>query len=48
LAAICLKALAKSPAGRYADCRALADDLRRWLRGENPLAYRRGWVRLGR
>jgi tRNA A-37 threonylcarbamoyl transferase component Bud32 len=48
LAAICLKALAKSPDGRYADCRGLAEDLRRWLRGENPLAYRRGWGRLGR
>jgi serine/threonine protein kinase len=48
LAAICLKALAKVPDRRYADCRGLADDLRRWLRGETPLAYRRGWVRLGR
>jgi tRNA A-37 threonylcarbamoyl transferase component Bud32 len=48
LAAICLKALAKDPDRRYADCHALADDLRRWLRGETPLAYRRGWVRLGR
>ena len=48
LAAICLKALAKSPDRRYADCRDLADDLRRWIRGETPLAYRRGWVRLGR
>ncbi len=48
LAAICLKALAKRPEQRYADCRALADDLRRWLRGETPLAYRRAWARLGR
>jgi serine/threonine protein kinase len=48
LAAICLKALAKVPDRRYADCQALAEDLRRWLRGETPLAYRRGWVRLGR
>ena len=48
LAAICLKALAKSPERRYADCQALAEDLRRWLRGEAPAAYRRGWVRLGR
>jgi tRNA A-37 threonylcarbamoyl transferase component Bud32 len=48
LAAICLKALDKSPDRRYADCRELADDLRRWLRGETPHAYRRGWGRLGR
>jgi tRNA A-37 threonylcarbamoyl transferase component Bud32 len=48
LAAICLKALAKDPRRRYADCQALADDLRRWLRGETPLAHRRGWGRLGR
>jgi serine/threonine protein kinase len=48
LAAICLKALAKSPGRRYPDCQALADDLRRWLRGEAPLAHRRAWARLGR
>lgn len=48
LAAICLKALSKTPQGRYPDCQALADDLRRWIRGETPLACRRGWGRLGR
>jgi serine/threonine protein kinase len=48
LAAICLKALAKDSRRRYPDCQALADDLRRWHRGETPLAHRRGWVRLGR
>jgi eukaryotic-like serine/threonine-protein kinase len=48
LAAICLKALAKDPDRRYDDCQAMADDLRRWIRGETPLAHRRGWVRLGR
>jgi eukaryotic-like serine/threonine-protein kinase len=48
LAAICLKALAKRPERRYADCRDFAEDLRRWLRGENPVAHRRGWRRLGR
>jgi tRNA A-37 threonylcarbamoyl transferase component Bud32 len=47
LAAICLKALAKRPEQRYADCRALAEDLRHWLRGETPLAHRRAWARLG-
>ncbi len=48
LAAICLKALAKDPEHRYADCQGFADDLRRWLRGETPQARRRGWARLGR
>ena len=46
LAAICLKALAKSPDNRYADCQEFADDLRCWLRGESPLAHRRVWARL--
>ena len=31
---------------RYFSCQELADDLRRWLRGETPLARRRGWARL--
>jgi eukaryotic-like serine/threonine-protein kinase len=48
LAAICLKALAKRPEQRYAGCQDLADDLRRWLRGETPLAYRRAWARMGK
>jgi eukaryotic-like serine/threonine-protein kinase len=48
LAAICLKALAKRPEQRYAGCQDFADDLRRWLRGETPLASRRAWARLRR
>ena len=49
LDAICLKALAKRPERRYVDCQEFADDLRRWLRGETPLACpRRGWARVGR
>jgi tRNA A-37 threonylcarbamoyl transferase component Bud32 len=46
LAAICLKALAKRPDRRYRDCQHLADDLRRWLRGETPRAYSRAWAQL--
>jgi eukaryotic-like serine/threonine-protein kinase len=46
LAAICLKTLAKRPDRRYSDCQYLADDLRRWLRGETPRAYRRAWAQL--
>ena len=48
LDAICLKALAKRPERRYVDCQHFADDLRRWLRGETPLACRRAWARIGR
>jgi hypothetical protein len=42
LQTICLKVMAKRPADRYADCRALGDDLRRWLEGEAIRARRPG------
>ena len=48
LAAVCLKALAKCPDHRYASCQDFADDLRRWLRGDTPLAYRHAWVQMGK
>jgi WD40 repeat protein len=42
LETVCLKCLAKRPEDRYADCAALADDLRRWLDGEPVRARRMG------
>jgi serine/threonine protein kinase len=44
LAGFCLKALAKQPEGRYADCRALADELDRWLRENAARPRRRSWL----
>jgi WD40 repeat protein/tRNA A-37 threonylcarbamoyl transferase component Bud32 len=46
---VCLKAMAKRPEDRYADCQAFADDLRRWLEGEPVRARRlRPWEWLAR
>lgn len=48
LEAICVKAMSKSPAGRYATATLLADDLLRWKEGRRvkarlPGLWRRGW-----
>jgi serine/threonine-protein kinase len=37
LEAICLRALAKRPGGRYPDCQAMADALREWLASETQV-----------
>jgi serine/threonine protein kinase/Tfp pilus assembly protein PilF len=43
LDAIVLKALEKSPRQRYLSCAAFADDLRRWLNGEQVQAREPSW-----
>jgi tetratricopeptide (TPR) repeat protein/tRNA A-37 threonylcarbamoyl transferase component Bud32 len=40
LEAICRKAMAKRPEDRYGSCRALAEDLERWMADEPVSAYR--------
>jgi len=39
LEAICLKAMALAPEGRYSSARALGDDIERWLADQPVLAY---------
>ncbi len=45
---VCLKAMAKDPARRYASAAAVRDDLRRWLAGEPVLARPVSWWGRGR
>ncbi len=43
LEAVCLKAMALKPEGRYASARALADDIEHWLADEPVSARREPW-----
>ena len=45
LEAICLKAMAHRPDDRYDSCRALADDLDRWMADEPVTAWREPFLR---
>ena len=40
LEAVCLKAMALQPEDRYASCRALAEDVERWMADEPVTAWR--------
>lgn len=40
LETVCLKAMARTPQGRYEDCQSLADDLERWIE-DVPITARR-------
>jgi eukaryotic-like serine/threonine-protein kinase len=48
LEAVCLKAMALQPEDRYATCRALADDVERWMADEPVTAWREPWSRRAR
>ena len=45
LEAVCLKAMANQPADRYPSCRALADDVERWMADEPVAAWAEPWTR---
>ena len=45
LEAVCLKAMATNPEDRYASCRALADDIERWMADEPVTAAKDRWAR---
>jgi len=44
LEAVCLRALAKRPAARYASAKELAEELKRWLAGDPVEAWREPWL----
>jgi serine/threonine-protein kinase len=49
LAGVCLKAMALKPEDRYGSCRALAEDIERWMADEPVSAYLEPWAaRAGR
>jgi serine/threonine protein kinase/tetratricopeptide (TPR) repeat protein len=45
LEAICLKAMSHRPEDRYGSCRALADDIERWMADEAVVAWKEPWSR---
>jgi WD40 repeat protein/tRNA A-37 threonylcarbamoyl transferase component Bud32 len=45
LEAVCLKAMATSPEERYPSCRALAEDIERWMADERVSAWAEPWTR---
>jgi serine/threonine-protein kinase len=45
LEAVCLKAMAARPEDRYASCRALAEDIERWMADEPVAAWPEPWTR---
>jgi eukaryotic-like serine/threonine-protein kinase len=45
LEAVCLKAMATKPEDRYGSCRALADDIERWMADEPVTAWPEPWTR---
>jgi serine/threonine-protein kinase len=45
LEAVCLKAMAIDPAERYASCRALAEDVERWMADQPVSAWAEPWTR---
>src|SRR5262249_26380055 len=45
LEAVCLKAMATKPEDRYGSCRALADDIERWMADEPVTSWTEPWTR---